>query len=143
MEGLTSHQCEQKTQTELKENIGHTATTVLVLSDDEGMIDDVSKVSIKRKNPENKSNHKQARKVSKINLMCSSSQSEDSSMLESESDLSGNTQVDVGSVCSTTTNWPFSQHTKGMRLIKVDDFFPDLKLFLFQIGLLYRFLFFI
>ena len=57
---------EEQTVTELQVNIGHTATRVAesVLYEEEAMNDDdVSKLSIKRKNPESEPNSEQVSKV--------------------------------------------------------------------------------
>ena len=98
-----------------------TATRVAesVLTDEE----DFLKLSAKRKSPENKTNSEQAKKVSKINPPCSSSQSEDSLINTQE-----NLQVDEESLYSFTRIRTFLLNTKGTRLVWVEDFFPDLKL---------------
>lgn len=103
-----------------------------VLLNEEDVLKDVdlSKMSTKRKNPENKSNTEQVTKVSRSNLT-SSSQLDEGLMntQESESDVCGDTQMDVESAYSFTRIQSFLQRTKGMRSMKIDDFFPDLKLF--------------
>lgn len=122
-------------------NVGHTATRVAesVLFNEEDVLMDVdlSKLSTKRKNPENKSKTEQVTKVSKMNPMSCSSQSDDG-LLNSqdyESDVNGDTQLDVESAYSFTRIQSFLQRTKGMRSVKVDDVFPDLKLFLDSVKL--------
>ena len=87
-----------------------TATRVAesVLTDEE----DFLKLSAKRKSPENKTNSEQAKKVSKINPPCSSSQSEDSLINTQE-----NLQVDEESLYSFTRIRTFLLNTKGTRLV--------------------------
>lgn len=104
-------------------NVGHIATiveSVLVNEEDVLMDDDFSKVSNKRKSLENKSN------IEQVTMACSSQSQENmSSTQEGESEC-GDTQVDAESVYKIQT---FLQKTKGMRSFKVDEFFPDLRLF--------------
>lgn len=132
MEDSVSKQSEQNVQDDF--SVGCTATRVAesVLLNEEDVLKDVdlSKMSTKRKNPENKLNTEQVTKVSRSNLM-SSSQLDEGLMntQESESDACGETQMDVESVYSFTRIQSFLQRTKGMRSMKIDDFFPDLKLF--------------
>ena len=49
---------------------------------------------------------------------------------DSGGDLTGNSQLEVQSVYFFTRICSFLQETKGMRLVKVEEFFPDLQLFL-------------
>lgn len=137
---------EDQTSQKGEKNISHTATRVAesVLIDEEDLTidddDDVTKLSIKRKNPENKSKCEKVSKVPKTNPVCPSSQSEDSlsNTQDSDSPLSGHTQVDVESVYSFTRIRSFLQDTKGMRSVKVENFFPDLKLFIDSVRLFMR-----
>ena len=94
--------------------------------------DDVSKLSIKRKNPESKPNSEHVSKVSKTTPAYSSSQPEDSqvSTQDSGGDVTGSSQLEVQSVYSFSRVRSFLQETKGMRLVKVEEYFPDLQLFL-------------
>jgi len=99
---------------------------------------EMSKMSTKRKNQgEKKSNSEQVTKVSKMNLMSCSSQSDDVVMntQESESDVSGDAQMDVESAYPFTKIQSFLQRTKGLRSVKVEEFFPDLQLFLDSVKL--------
>lgn len=50
-------------------------------------------------------------------------------------EFSADTQVEEDSVYSFTRLRSFLQDTKGMRSVRVDDFFPDLKLFLDSVKL--------
>lgn len=116
-------------------NVGHIATRVVesVLFNEEDVLmdDDFSKMSNKRKSPENKSNTEQVTKVSKMHPMgCSSQSQENLSNTQEGGSECGNTQVDAESVYSFAKIQTFLQKTKGMRSVKVDEFFPDLSLFL-------------
>lgn len=129
---------DQNAQDVLKEdlNVGQTATRVaesVLFNEKDALLDtEISKLSTKRKNPENKSKTEQVTKVSKTNTMSCSSQSDNVLMntQESECDVSGDTQIDVESAYSFTKIQSFLQRTKGLRSVKVDEFFPDLKLFI-------------
>lgn len=129
---------DQNAQDVLKEdqNVSQTATRVaesVLFNEEDALLDaEISKLSTKRKNPENKSNTEQVTKVSKTNPMSISSQSDDvlMSTQESESDVSGDTQMNVESAYPFTKIQSFLQRTKGLRSVKIDEFFPDLKLFI-------------
>lgn len=134
-EGRESATCENEVQDDLKEdsNVGQTATRVaesVLSNEDEVLMDvNVSKLSTKRKKTENKSNVDQVIKISKMVEM-SSSQSDDGLMNTQESNCSENTQFDVKTAYSLNKIQSFLQTTKGMRSVKVEDYFSDLKLFL-------------
>lgn len=108
------------------------------LLDEENVVCDseLAKQSIKRKELDNTKNAEQASKVSKLTL-AHGSQSEEKSMDSQESvcEFSADTQVEADSVYSFTRLRSFLQDTKGMRSVRVDDFFPDLKLFLDSVKL--------
>ncbi len=94
---------------------------------------DLAKQSIKRKELDKTMNTDQACKVSTLTLV-HGLQSEESSMDTQESvcEFGAYTQVDAESV------YPFTrllQDTKAMRSVRVDDFFPDLKMFLYSVEL--------
>lgn len=146
LENTVSKKSEQKACSDLNAdlNVGETATGVVesvLCNDIDAMIDrEVGKMSTKRKNRENKENLQQVTKVSKLNLMCASSQSEDGLMETQESEYEGSsdTQVDMDCAYPFSKIRSFLQSTKGMRSVKVEDFFPDLKLFLDSVRLLMK-----
>lgn len=146
LENTVSKKSEQKACSDLNAdlNVGETATGVVesvLCNDIDAMIDrEVGKMSTKRKNRENKENLQQVTKVSKLNLMCASSQSEDGLMERQESEYEGSsdTQVDMDCAYPFSKIRSFLQSTKGMRSVKVEDFFPDLKLFLDSVRLLMK-----
>lgn len=49
---------------------------------------------------------------------------------DSGGDVTGSSQLEVQSVYSFSRIRSFLQETKGMRLVKVEEYFPDLQLFL-------------
>lgn len=142
VEELTSKQTELEVQRDPKvgANTVHIVTRIAesALFDEENVVSDkdLAKQSIKRKELDNTMNADQASKVSKLALV-HSSQSEESSMDTQESvcEFSADTQVDAESVYPFTKLRSFLQDTKGMRSVRVDDFFPDLKMFLDSVKL--------
>ncbi len=103
------------------------------LLDEENVVcdKDLAKQSIKRKELDNMKDTDQASKVSKLTL-AHGSQSEESSMDTQESvcESGADTQVDGESVYPFIKLRLFLQDTKGMRSVRVDEFFPDLRMFL-------------
>ncbi len=85
---------------------------------------------------DNTMNADQASKVSKLTL-AHGSQSEESLMDTQESvcEFGADTQVEAESVYPFTRLRSFLQDTKGMRSVRVDDFFLDLKMFLDSVKL--------
>lgn len=142
VEELTSKQTELEVQRDPKvgANMVHIVTRIAesALFDEENVVSDkdLAKQSIKRKELDNTMNADQASKVSKLALV-HGSQSEESSMDTQESvcEFSADTQVDAESVYPFTKLRSFLQDTKGMRSVRVDDFFPDLKMFLDSVKL--------
>lgn len=142
MEESTSKQTELEVQRDPKvgANFAHIATRIAesALFDEENVVcdKDLAKQSSKRKELDNKTNADQASKVSKL-ILAHGSQSEESSMDTQESvcEFGADTQVDAESVYPFTRLRSFLQDTKGMRSVRVDDFFPDLKMFLDSVKL--------
>lgn len=128
-----SHQGEQKKTTDLTDSIGNTAARVAdsVLFEKEVMSDDeVTKGKIHEKKIEQWISYKSVKDKAIMYFLLVRRQ-----FNEHESDITGNTQVDVGSVYYFIRIQSFWQNTRGMTLIKVDEFFPDLKLFLDSVRL--------
>ena len=91
---------------------------------------------MKRKELDNKTDADQASKVSKV-VLAHGSKFEEGLMDTQESvcEFGADTQVDAESVYPFTKLRSFLQDTKGMRSVRVDDFFPDLKMFLDSVKL--------
>ncbi len=124
-------------QAEVKEQTGHTATRVAesVLDEESVMDDELLKLPVKRKQTETKDNTVKTKKVSKTDSKCSQSEENTQStqsVLQNtqESDCEEeNMQVGRQSRYSFLRIRTFLKETKGVRAVKVEDFFPDLQLF--------------
>ncbi len=113
----------------------HSVTRIAqsALLDEENVVcdKDLAKQSIKRKELDNMKDTDQASKVSKLTL-AHGSQSEEGAMniQESVCEFGADTQVEVESVYPFIKLCSFLQDIKGMRYVRGDKFFPDLKMFL-------------
>ena len=102
------------------------AESVLEEEEEECMDEDEVKSSVKRKNTETKQGESRVKRVLKSGTERPSSQPE--KMLDS--DCQEETSETLESAYSFTRIQKFLQDTKGLRQVRVDNFFPDLQLFL-------------
>ena len=129
-QGNDSRNQEEETVRKEMSRMGQTAArvaeSVLEEEEEECMDEDVVKSSVKRKNTETKQVEGRIKKVSKSVTECPSSQPEE----RFHSDCENETSENLESGYSFIRVQKFLQDTKGLRQVKVDNYFPDLQLFL-------------
>ena len=116
----------RKEMSRMGQTAARVAESVLEEEEEECMDEDVVKSSVKRKNTETKQVEGRIKKVSKSVTECPSSQPEE----RFHSDCQNETSENLESGYSFIRVQKFLQDTKGLRQVKVDNYFPDLQLFL-------------